>query len=66
METVQVSSSAMVAIGYDSETRILEITFKQGETYPFCNVPENIFIGLKSAQSHGGYYNDHIRDKYQC
>ncbi|MEA2096949.1 MAG: KTSC domain-containing protein [Candidatus Cloacimonadota bacterium] len=56
----------MVAIGYDSETRILEITFKQGETYPFCNVPENIFIGLKSAQSHGGYYNDHIRDKYQC
>ena len=66
MKMIHVSSSAMIAIGYDPITKILEITFKQGETYPFCNVPENIFTGLKNAHSHGGYYNDHIRDKYHC
>lgn len=66
MKMIQVSSRAMTAIGYDPVTRVLQITFKQGKTYPFCNVPESVFIELKNAHSHGGYYNDRIRDRYPC
>ncbi len=66
MEMISVSSSAISAIGYDPDSRRMKIKFKQGETYDFCNVPEHIFNGLLSASSKGTYYNDHIRDRYQC
>lgn len=66
MEMISVSSSAISAIGYDPASRQMKIKFKQGETYDFCNVPEHIFNGLISASSKGTYYNDHIRDRYQC
>jgi hypothetical protein len=66
MEMIRVSSSAIRAIGYDATTRRMKITFTEGHTYDFCGVPESVFKGLLHAGSKGGYYNDHIRDRYQC
>jgi hypothetical protein len=66
MDMIPVISSAIKAIGYDSHQRWMKIQFAQGDTYDFCNVPEYIFNGLLNARSKGGYYNDHIRDKYDC
>lgn len=66
MEMIRVSSSAILAIGYDATTRRMKITFTEGHTYDFCRVPESVFEGLLHASSKGRYYNDHIRDRYQC
>jgi hypothetical protein len=66
MRMVPVSSSAINAVGYDADTRQMNIEFKQGHTYTFCGVPESIFNGLLNAQSVGSYYDQHIRDRYQC
>ncbi len=67
MNMINVDSTAMNAIGYDPKTRVLRIEFVQGQPYNFCNVPQNIFDGLKNAIGfHGEYFNDHIRDKYPC
>lgn len=66
MEMIRVSSSAISAIGYDASTKHMKITFVQGHTYDFCKVPESVFNGLLSARSKGSYYNNHIRDRYQC
>lgn len=66
MQMIPVSSSAMNAIGYDPQTRMMKIQFEQNETYDFCGVPQHIFDGLRNARSKGTYYNDHIRDRYQC
>ncbi|WP_411727710.1 KTSC domain-containing protein [Methyloglobulus sp.] len=44
----------------------MQIKFKQGHTYTFCRVPQQIFDGLLSARSKGVYYDHHIRDKYPC
>ncbi|WP_422674190.1 KTSC domain-containing protein [Billgrantia bachuensis] len=63
---IQVSSSAILAVGYDAVTRRMKITFAEGKTYDFCGVPEGIFKGLLHAGSKGRYYNDHIRYRYQC
>ena len=63
---ISVSSRAISAVGYDPASRRMKIEFKQGKTYDFCNVPEHIFNGLLSASSKGTYYNDYIRDRYQC
>lgn len=66
MEMIRVNSSAIDRIGYDPQSRRLRIEFTQGDSYDFCNVPLHIYEGLIRAASKGGYYNDHIRDRYQC
>jgi hypothetical protein len=66
MEMIRVNSSAMHAVGYDPATRRMRITFDQGDSYDFCGVPLHIYEGLMRAPSKGVYYNDRIRDRYQC
>nr|WP_231990229.1 KTSC domain-containing protein [Pseudomonas sp. Z003-0.4C(8344-21)] len=44
----------------------MRICFQQGHTYDFCNVPLDVYNGLIAAVSKGSYYNQHIRDRYQC
>ena len=66
MDMIHVNSSAISAIGYDQRTMRMHIRFIQGDTYDFCGVPAHIFQGLLNARSKGTYYNDHIRDRYQC
>jgi hypothetical protein len=66
MHMVPVHSSALRAVGYDPTSCRMKITFLQGDTYDFCGVPANVYECLMSAHSKGVYYNDHIRDRYQC
>jgi hypothetical protein len=66
MEMIPMSSSAILAAGYDSGTMRMKIRFVQGHTYEFCRVPAHIFDGLRHARSKGSYYSAHIRDHYRC
>ena len=66
MEMQSVNSSAISKVGYDESTQQMKIRFKQGKVYDFCRVPKHIFQGLLAASSKGTYYNNHIRDRYQC
>lgn len=64
MRRVPVSSSNLVSVGYDPDSRILEIEFRQGAVYQYSNVPASVHSGLMNAASHGTYFHDHIRDRY--
>jgi hypothetical protein len=66
MQMISVGSSAINAVGYDPVSMQLHIRFKQGHTYIFCRVPQNIYDGLMSASSKGSYYDSHIRERYHC
>ncbi len=66
MEMIQVRSTAIRAVGYDQSTQRMRITFEQGDSRDFCGVPLHVYDGLMSASSKGAYYNDHVRDRYQC
>jgi hypothetical protein len=66
VEMVRVNSSALEAVGYDPAIRRMRIRFTGGNTYDFCGVPEQVHRGLMTAWSKGTYYNDHIKDRYQC
>lgn len=66
MQMITVNSSAISAVGYEADTMQMRIRFKQGETYTFCRVPQNVFEGLLAASSKGTYYDRHIREKYHC
>lgn len=66
MQMRPVSSSAIEAVGYDPSIGRMRIRFTGGNEYDFCGVPESVYRGLISSWSKGTYYNDHIKDRYQC
>lgn len=66
MEMQGINSRAIQAIGYDFVSRRLRIRFVQGDTYDFCGVPQELYERFMRSDSKGQFYNDYIRDRYQC
>ena len=60
------NSSAVKRAEYDQETERMQLWFADDGPYDFCRVPKHIYEGLLRAPSHGRYYTDNIRDRYQC
>ncbi len=61
------NSSAIVAVDYSSDSRLLHIWFpSKDEPYTFYGVPERIYLGLVNAASPGTYYNNYIRGNYSA
>ena len=61
MDRTRVRSSNLESVGYDPETRTLEIAFLNGSIYQYANVPQNICEGLMKAASHGTYFDKRIK-----
>ncbi|BBJ23102.1 KTSC domain-containing protein [Candidatus Nitrotoga sp. AM1P] len=65
MEKTPVTSSNVESIGYDEDSSTLEIEFKNGATYQYFDVPENVFTELRDADSVGGYLAARIKGTYR-
>ncbi|MFJ5365950.1 KTSC domain-containing protein [Pectobacterium punjabense] len=65
MDRTYVDSTNIESAGYDSNTSILEIEFKNGSLYQYSGVPEYIFQELISASSVGVYFNQNIKNNYE-
>jgi len=63
MLRVPVESEAMRSVGYRDGT--LEIEFVQGDVYRYFDVPAEIHRVLLAAESHGEFFNAHVRDRFQ-
>lgn len=64
MKLISVQSSNVAAIGYSSETRELQVQFRNGGTYSHFNVPPEAHSALMAAESHGRFYNENIKGTY--
>lgn len=64
MQRTPVSSSNLRSVGYDPATRTLEIEFINGRIYQYSGVPQNVYEALMAAESHGRYFNGHIRGAF--
>lgn len=51
-------------MGYDYHDGILTIQFKYGKTYQYNEVPQEVVDALLSAESHGKYFNEEVKGKY--
>lgn len=67
MNRTPVESSNIQSIGYDPETRILEVEFGKlrledpsNRIYVYRDVPAEVHEALMEDISHGGYLNEHI------
>lgn len=61
MDRIQVSSSTVASIGYNSGNMILEVEFLSGGLYEYYNVPEYLFSDFMDAPSKGQFLDQHIK-----
>lgn len=47
-----ISSTNLIAIGYDDSRSVLTVQFKSGGTYEYSGVPRRLFDALFAAQPH--------------
>jgi hypothetical protein len=64
MKHVDVESDVIHSIGYDEETRTLEVRFHETGTYRYYDVEPDVFEEFLDAESKGQYFNDYIRDAH--
>ena len=64
MERVAVKSRDIAIVGYEPDTKTLEIAFRQGGVYSYTGVSPEIHQELMKAPSHGIYFNQNIKDRY--
>lgn len=62
--TSKVESSNIAAIGYDPESRTLQVDFKTGKRYQYQNVPPEIFAEFQAADSVGKYFAASIKNEF--
>lgn len=62
---VRVDSEAMTDIDYDPDTRTLRIRFADGDWYSYSGVPAAVHRAFLDADSHGRFFQTHIRDQYR-
>lgn len=61
---IPVESSMVDSVGYDEETRCLQVVFNTSRVYCYEDVPPEIFQGLLEAESKGRYIRAYIIDVY--
>jgi hypothetical protein len=43
---VQVNSSSISALGYNKESAVLRVVFRNGSVYEYNHIPESLFLGF--------------------
>ena len=64
MKRTAVESSNLASVGYDEETKTLEIQFHSGGIFQYDDIEKEVFEDLMNAESHGRYFMSMIRGAY--
>ena len=60
-----VASTMIASLGYDAESAILEIEFRNGRTYRYFDVSEFLYRGFALASSKGQYFTQRIDGRFR-
>lgn len=52
-------------IGYNAAERALEVHFQKGGVYRYHGVPQELYDGIKNADSPGRFHHAHIKGQYR-
>lgn len=63
MERVPVSSSSLASVGYDPDSQILEIEFRNGAVYQYPDFSLEDFTGFMNADSKGQFFNAYVKHR---
>jgi hypothetical protein len=59
------SSSMLSRVAYNPEHHVLSLTFRQGGTHHFADVPVIHYHGMQAAKSVGSYYHGNIKGTFK-
>jgi hypothetical protein len=65
LERQPVKSRILRSVGYDENTKILEIEFTSGLVYQYSGVPPKVYADLMHSAEIGKYYSEKVRPKFQ-
>lgn len=68
IEMCKVFSTNLVAIGYNSETKILRVIFKGNSSYLYFNVEPEVYELISNSDSKGKTLNEQVvrqKEKYK-
>ena len=65
MEMTNVDSSNVASVGYDEDSSTLQVEFINGGRYQYFDVSEDVFVGLRDAESVGRYLVRTIKGVYR-
>ncbi len=60
-----VDSTLVASVGYDRETSVLEVEFRNGSVYRYFMVGPGSYERLLGAESIGAFFNREIRPKHR-
>jgi KTSC domain len=59
-----VHSSAISSVGYDPESRTLEVEFSSGSVYDYFGVTSRLFESFLESASKGKFFAQRIRNRF--
>ena len=65
MDRIRVTSTSIISVGYDPDTKTLELEFVNGNTYQYFDVSRSIYEALMAADSKGAFVNTRVKDHYR-
>ena len=65
MELEEGESSTIAKFKYQADTETLTIIFASGDTYHHFEVPGDVAVGLREAESKGKFFAKSVRNKYE-
>jgi hypothetical protein len=58
--SVDVKSSNLKSATYNTESKILTVTFNNGSIYEYYDVPHSLFVKFRMSESQGKFFNTSI------
>ena len=58
-------STAIQRVSYDDQTNTLFVTFIDGDTYAYFDVPARAYESFRRARSKGGFFARQVRGRYR-
>ena len=66
LDRKRVESDIFRSIGYDVDSRIMEVEFKDGLVFRYFQVPEGIHKRLMRTRSKSAFFRNNIHYQYWC
>ena len=64
MKRQHVQSSSVASVGYDADSRTLELKYVSGDIYHYFDVSPLVHTALLNAKSIGAFVNKRIKPSY--
>jgi hypothetical protein len=65
MKRIKVHSNALLSVGYEPDSELLELEFPGKAVYEYHKVQPIIYMGLMYTEAKEAYFDAHIRDKFK-